>query len=231
MSVILNGTSQYLQSTGTTVTVHPMSWSGWFYFDSLSRFDTLLVIRSSETFVGWDLRKETTNKIQANVYNGSNVYAESTSSVLAGTWVHLGAVYASTSSKKIYVSGTLEDTDTTPDFGVDGAANRIVLGAFVGGGAPLAGRIAQVGIWNLGLSDANMASLAAGALPSAVAAANLQNYYKLVSDGTDTQGNNNLTAVGSPTYGSDPDIFGSPTPSTVPVLLSSHRQRRVSCLF
>jgi hypothetical protein len=230
MAVSLNGTSQYLQSTGTTITGHPLSWSGWFYFNSLSRFDTLLVIRSSSTFVGFDLRKQTSNKVDANIYNGSDIFARSTSDMTAGTWIHIGAVYASTTSRKIYINGTLEATSTT-SAGVDGGANRIVLGAFVGGGGPLSGRIAQVGMWNSALSDANMVSLAGGALPSAIAAANLQNYYKLVSDGTDTQGNNNLTVVGSPTFVSDPEIFTSPTPSTVPVLLSAHRQRRVSCLF
>lgn len=230
MAVQLNGSTQYLQASSPTVSTHPMSWSGWFYFDDVTRNDTCLVIRNNSSFEGWDLRKETAGKAAAVSFNGSNKTALGTTTLVSGTWYHLGCVFASTTSRKIYVNGTLEATETTAAaFGA--TPDRFAIGSFIGGGLPLKGRAAQIGVYNIGLSDANMVSLAGGSLPSAVAAANLQNYYKLVADGTDEQGNLSMTLNGSPTFVSDPQIFLSGSSGTIPAIMASLRQRRVPCLF
>lgn len=101
----------------------------------------------------------------------------------SNVWVHLTGVFASSTSRKIYLDGVPVATNTSAvtvaSFDRITAAMR-VNGSAVGLFCP--GSIAELGVWNVALTDAEVASLGAGARPIRVRPASLKFYSPLAGE-------------------------------------------------
>lgn len=131
--------------------------------------------------------------------NGTD--AVSTLTATAGVWVHMCAVFAATNSRAAYINGGGKGTDAT-NVSPSGI-NSTLVG--VGGGTvqrnnPFTGPVCEVGIWNIALSDADVAMLALGYPPPMVRPDALVAYYPLIgraSPETDAWGKIDLTVTGA----------------------------------
>jgi hypothetical protein len=140
--------------------------------------------------------------------SGTEAAANSTAGYSASTWQHACAVFTSTTSRAAYFNGTNKGTNTTSN-----TVNSLTLGIF--GGAVTttgvrsnnyAGSLAEVGIWNVALTDDEVATLAAGISTSRVCPESLLAWWPLFdSDGdVDYWGQHNASVVSSVSYSQHP---------------------------
>lgn len=113
--------------------------------------------------------------------SGASTVEFATSTLLTGNnWHHVCGVAASSTSRAIFLNGGGKGTDTT---------NRApTLASFSAGvvdaGSPMnsADLLAEVGLWNIALSDAEVAKLAAGMSPLKMHPEALVGYWPLLGD-------------------------------------------------
>jgi len=204
MSVVLNGSTQYLATT-TVYDTYPFSVVGWFKADNLTHNPALASLDKFGSTANAHLIQGLGGaSVRAMTYVSSWAVATTTAGYAAGAWHHFVAVYAAQNDRRIYVDGGNKGTNATAK-ALTGCAN-FLLGARAAASptSHFAGRLAECAVYNIALSDANAASLADGVnSPADVAAANLVYYWPLLEDANDDQGSNNLTAYNSPTFDSN----------------------------
>jgi len=140
----------------------------------------------------------------------AGVSVDSTFNVQLNSWVHLCAVFTSTSSRTIYTNGGNSNTNTTLLSGAN-SSNIISIGATRAlSGTPLGffnGDISEVGIWNTALTAAEIASLAKGMSCDKVRPQSLVFYAPLVRDLIDQKGGLAITNNNSATVANHPRIY------------------------
>lgn len=145
---------------------------------------------------------------------GTNANVNTSTGFTAGAWHHACAVATPTNTvRHVYLDGGGKASTSSNIRNITGAT-RIAIGAqYQAGvyGADTEGKIAHVAIWNIALSDAEVASLAGGANPLAVQAANLVAYWPLTADLVDVVGAVTLTNGGGVTFdGADNPTVDAP---------------------
>jgi hypothetical protein len=110
---------------------------------------------------------------------GAASIVNTTSGYSSGVWHHACGVELASNSRAVYLDGGNKATASATQVpSVD--ALRIH-----GGSSGLIGQVAELGIWNAALTDAEVASLAKGFAPPCIRRASLTGYYPLVRhDGT-----------------------------------------------
>lgn len=106
--------------------------------------------------------------------------AVSTATLATGTWYHICGTFASSTARALFINGGADGTNTTAvtlgTLDTSYVAARNLSGAIVG---YLNGSVAEAGWWNVELTTAEIASLAAGATPRLVRTASLRAYVPL----------------------------------------------------
>ena len=135
--------------------------------------------------------------------SGSSDSAVGPTVLSTGVWQHVAGRKNGNGASNIsvhlngVVNGTGSSVNPIPD-----TANNFRVGADMAGAIGFDGRIAEVALWNVALSDAEIAALATGANPLRVHPNNLAAYYPLWGVGAggepDLSGNGQtLTEVGT----------------------------------
>lgn len=142
-----------------------------------------------------------------SVDNGTPTQAETSSTWNDGYggWAHACGVFASTTSRTVYLNGSGAGTNTTSSaptgftrFQIGARRNSNTTDTFFG-----AGRIADVGVWDVALTDTEIQSLAKGVACSLVRPQNLVFYAPLIRDLLDISKTNlPLTTSGGVTVSS-----------------------------
>ena len=151
------------------------------------------------------------NVILNSIWNsGSNsVLAENLSlspAIAVNEWVHYAGVIQSASNRSLYVRGILQANTTTPD-SVATPFQTFTTGARVGPGAYADSDIAEVGIWSVALTAAEIASLAKGMTCDKIRPQSLVFYTPLVRDLNDQKGGLALTNNNGATVANHPRIY------------------------
>ena len=206
MSAILDGVDQYF-STGNgnpMITTTPFTMACWMYPTDI----TSAGVVTSVTDNGTDIHMlQPTGSIggdpvRAGSYDGSWSVAATSTGYTATTWQHVAGVFTNSTSRAAFLDGGGKGTATGSQ-DPSGMLEFLVGSHKTTGGSYFDGKIAHVAIWDIALSDAEVAQLAAGALPTAIQSGNLVGYWKLIENGTKTTGTRDLTAYNSPTFDSD----------------------------
>lgn len=205
MSVVLNGSSQCLYTlnalTGATFTL-----SAWMKPTNVTSAGIVACsdIKNSTLYKVYGMLNAAGtvggDPLCAQCYDGSTYkYAATTTGYVASTWQHVCGVFTSSSSRAAFLDGGSKGTNSESCVG---NANEFVVGC-QRSQDPLSyfnGKVAQVAIWDIALSDAEVAQLAEGVSPQNIQAAHLTNYWTLATDGTRTVGSYDLSSTGSPTF-------------------------------
>lgn len=181
-------TTNYLLYGGGIIT-QPLTIAAWVNPSSITANQAITGIYytgagSGSVLDGWYLRITSAGLVDGRVGDGSGeTPATSASAVTAGVWSHAAFKVISATSRYAYLNGvagsqsTTSRIPTTPDKTAIGVLIR--QSGSLGAGAT-AMYIAELGFWNVALSDAEIAILANGISPLCVRPGSLVAYYPLV---------------------------------------------------
>lgn len=195
-------TSNYITATPPAVT-SPLTMACWFYPANLTATMNLLNLTDGSgiyyvlAFDGANAYGAGDNKIVAEE-NGSGIAASTIAVDVANTWHHACSVFASGASRAIYLDGRNKSTETTSLTALSTPV-YFNIGAYYSGGSvfgPISGGIAEVGVWNVALTDAEILKLAsAGAKPTDVRPDHLIIYRSLDANESLPRGGKGLSGL------------------------------------
>ena len=210
-----NGSSEYLEIDSAPVTAAPLTIAAWGNVDETWQSGVIASLVDASSGNDWFLVRTKyqsgPGEYTCNVYARSSdglPEVDSTTTFAIGGWHHLCGVFASASSRSAYLDGGAKATitDTITPSGID----RTSIGR-IGDSTPAGyfeGKIAEVGIWNAALTDAEVASLALGVSPLLVRPQSLVFYAPLIRDeDRDIVGGLALTPVNTPSIAAHPRVI------------------------
>ena len=210
-----DASSQHLIHASPVVSSLPLTISAWVKSDTNGQGQYVVDIcdNTNPTSGYIVLYLKNDNTVSAATYP-SYREATTTNSWSAGTLHHVAGVFATTRSRAVYIDGGGKGTDTA--LSTPASLEVTVIGAGYWAGAiagKFSGSIAEVGIWNVVLTDAEVATLATGVSPRSVRPESLVFYAPLWRDeDEDFVGGLSLTAVNTPTVAAHPRVFYLATP-------------------
>lgn len=148
------------------------------------------------------------NTLGMQTYTASAVAAGvTTATASTGVWNHAAGVVASTGSRTAYLNGTAGTANTT------GISNPTLTATSIAArkNSTVAGystiEIADVGIWNVELTSAEITSLSKGMSCQHIRPQSLVFYAPLIRELIDPKGGKTLTNVNSTTVSAHPRIY------------------------
>jgi hypothetical protein len=203
-----DGSTQSLSGTAP-IASPPITLAAWFFPTDLTRNQAIVTLLDPVTDHAHFLilRGAVTGDPLAATSNqqpSTAVQALSSGSVTSGTWQHGAAVFASASSRSVYLNGVgATNSDNATTTGI----TTLRIGIFSISPGAFAGRIAEVGIWSAALSADEVASLARGLSPLLVRPSALVFYAPLWRAIADYRAALSLTDNGSTTLADHPRIY------------------------
>lgn len=186
MSLTFNGNiANRLTRASAWVSGTPLTMGCMLYIIAAGAANHLIAGISSNTTTSnnnfYFLYEYSTGKIGAGAMAGGSFQASATTTTLAvGTWGHACSVWASPTSRSSYLNGGGKNTvvtSLTPASLAQSHFGAHYRDATNDWNQPLNGYIAEFGVWNVALSDAEVASLAAVKCPLLVRRDALIAYY------------------------------------------------------
>lgn len=217
MAYDFNGSTQYLRLSSAPVTVAPLTIAAWGQVDvstngeytlcSIDDFDYNVGGNSQEFTIEFGADAGSINPIAMAGSAGTNGFAIGATSLSTGTWYHFAGVFASSTSRTIYLNGSSDGSDTTSvtptnvsDVGIGTTFKASAGSKFMNG------KVGEIGIWNVALTVAEIGSLADGASPLFVRPQSLVFYAPVVRNLTNYKGAV-LTNTGSSAVFAHPRII------------------------
>lgn len=199
----VSGSSQYLNKLTALVTAAPLTMHAWVYPQFTSGVNTVCCM-GNVTLDAFYLYlfngNVSANTSQTTGANGSVAIPPP----IRNRWLAVGGVWASSTSRQAFCDGGGGVIDTTSKVPV--APTETLIGARKTGVSRdgfFTGLIAEIAVWNVSLSSAEMAALRTGLDPSTVRGGSLVDYWRLDASTDDQTGykGNVMTNVGSTRYG------------------------------
>lgn len=129
------------------------------------------------------------------------VSATTTTTCTLNTWNHAAGVFTTANSRTAYLNGGGKNTDTTTG-GIQTLFNRINFGARVrqsttpDASTYYNGKLAEIGIWDVALTDAEILTLASGVKPTSVRPQSLVSYIPIIRTVIDHIDDSTITQSG-----------------------------------
>ncbi len=205
----VRASSQYLEIAGRTpVIAAPLTMACWIYTDDVTV--NQIVMSTSRAADNQRFNLQVAGSVGGDPIRwivadtGTEIAATSTG-VTVNTWHHACGVEVSSTDHSAFIDGGSKVTatdDRTPNGQADFSIGR--FGGLTAGGN-MSGRIAEPTVWNIALSDLEVALLAAGVHPFKIRPQNIVAYFPLVHDDLDRSETNlatrfHLTPFNSPTF-------------------------------
>jgi hypothetical protein len=206
MAYEFNATNQYLE-VATAVANRPCTMAAWGYLDTTTGIRDIVSVSSKTTT---SVLRLNVNFGQYRIADQGNVNAVANGAIVsAGSWNHYAGVFASGSSRTPYTNGVAGAENTTSVAAITPTVTSI--GAwFERTSNPIQffdGQIAEVGIWNVALTAAEVASLAKGMTCDKVRPQSLVFYAPLVRDLIDAKGGRVITNNNGATVANHPRVY------------------------
>jgi hypothetical protein len=210
MAYLFNGTTQYLSTASAPSSGTPMTIACWAKQTSAGVGGPFVAAgvnggthRNQLGLIGGGANTTLVAAVGAATF----VTVQSTLAVSNNTWNHHAGVFASATSRTAYVNGGNSATNTT-NIGSQNAADTVTVGARWATTLQYKqADIAEVGIWNVALTAAEIASLARGMTCDKVRPQNLVFYAPLVRDLIDAKGGLTITNNNSATVANHPRVY------------------------
>ncbi len=206
MAYSFNGTNQYFSTvTDNLFADLPITMACWFITSNNTTNQGLLNICDNTTG-GQGIRLNTQGAVAGDPIRilsvgTAAVAVDTTTGFSINTWTHACGVFASSTSRTVYINGGSSATNTTNSSGT--GENRLFQGVVRAASAftnYFTGSLAEVGVWNAALTADEVLSLARGMSPSLIRPQSLTIYAPLVRDLIDRKSgliitNNNTATV------------------------------------
>jgi hypothetical protein len=186
MSRLFDDASSQFLSASAPVTAMPLSMACWFYSDSIALTQTLMNIGDSTAASNRQRFKMAAagavagDPIRGFICTGAaQTSFDTTAGYTANAWHHACTVFTSNVSRAVYLNGanktsnTADRTPGTPDVVSIGRTSSSASDDYT------SGRIADAAVWNIALSDDDVAALADGLSPLLVRPDGLVAYWPI----------------------------------------------------
>lgn len=214
MAIVLNGSSQYAYMSTSPVTATPLVFGCWVNLATTASAQCIMNIAGGSFMYFLIGHSSFLGKWYIAARNGgSEFYAASTATPSTGTWTHVLGYFDSSTWRGLYINGVQDGTNTTS---AAPTLTKLGIGVRVDGAIPsgfpsyLNGSIAEVGVWDSGLTTDEIASLGKGVSPKHVRPQNLQVYVPFINSttGAVNETGDAVTVAGSPSSATDhPRIY------------------------
>lgn len=188
-----DGTDDYIEATSAVVTGVPLTLACWFNPDNVTANLAPLTVSAN---TGTELHRIQLagalagDSVRAqSAGGGTTVQGLSATGYSASTWQHAAARFSANNNRRAYlngVGGTANTSSVTPT-----GLNRTNIGCSWAAGVRatfMAGLVAECGIWDVALDDAEIEALAKGVRCSLVRPQNLVFYAPIVREAIDHKG-------------------------------------------
>lgn len=209
----IDGSEEYLEAAGAPVTEWPISVSIWFNGDDVSRNTTMFEIVDASSTNQWcRLMCNTSDGVlRWNPRGGTNRNVYTTNAASDGVWHHGFGVTTDDTDHLVILDGdTANEGTSTDDTSFPTGIDVIGVGR-IGDSSDQHywdGMLAECGVWDVALTRAEGAVLAAGYSPLLIRPGNLVFYLPMVRDeDNDIVGGLSMTAGGTPTVDIHPRII------------------------
>ena len=217
MAYDFNGTNQYLNTGSSPVTNGPLTISCWVNLDNTAAnrsFVTLNDANGQERF-SLSVNQALARSVQfAYVTSAGSValVANTNAAPSAGIWYHASATVSGTGAGTtfaVYENGIIGAISETGTITVANNIDSVIIGSRYATslGLFMDGKIAEVGIWNVALTAAEIASLAKGMTCDKVRPQSLVFYAPLVRDLVDQKGGLAISNNNSATVAAHPRVY------------------------
>lgn len=207
MARTFSGTSQYLSKSSDISGGYPCSFAAWINVANITGSKGIFGINLLTGANGPCLYTAGATII-ADI--GGVGAATTVATISAGTWFHVGGVFASLTSRSVYLSGGNKVSNATSlSWGSPTAS--LIGDVYQSGHFPMNGAMAWAGIWKAILSDADLVCLAAGAHPTLVQRGTLIACLDMTGGNSpepDMFSATGWTLTGAPTSSANPRIYG-----------------------
>ena len=250
MSRTFGTTSDYLEIGSALVTTYPFTVACWFYSTNNTALQNLFAICDSALNTNQQWRLQLRGDVAGDPLRvisrtTSQVNADTTIGYSLNTWQHACGVFASATDRRVFLDGGNKGTNTTSNTPTGLNKTSIGLVRDSTPDSPMIGRIAEVVVWNIALSDAIVAMLAQRVHPYRIYPANIIAYWPIFGNSSPevdlSGGGLNLTVVGttlsdhppvSPLFGFDMGWMGAYSVVaggglSIPVAMKHYRDMRV----
>jgi len=199
--------SQHLSTAAAPANGHPMTLAVWSITNTTAPIANRLFAVSASNGDRHQLARNG-NQIQCNSIGTSGAgTASANGKIVANTWFHLCGTFISSTSRKLFFNGAEEATNAT-NCGSQATFDRVLMGA---AGSPLSlyyqGTLAECGVWNVELTQPEIASLAKGMTCDKVRPQSLVFYAPLVRDLVDAKGGLTITNNNTATVANHPRVY------------------------
>jgi len=211
--------TQNLISTTTPIPsqTYPVSMSAWVKSDSLTLNQVAVSLGDSSApdDISLMLRGNTAGDyVRASTWDGAAGYfAATTAAYSINVWQHICGTFTNGGEYACYLNGG--NKGTYSDVAAEPTWDRVSIGCH-GDNSPgnyMSGLIAETAIWNVSLTDAEVAILSTGISPLTIRPGNLVFYVPLVRDNDEDIINGiSLSPVNSPTISDHAPIYYPFTP-------------------
>ena len=200
--------TQYL-STTNPVSAAPLTIACWSWVNNISGTKALVALNQNASSNNRFVLSMNGSSLTYSVAGGSTAAtAIATGTQAANTWFHACAVEVAVNNRFCYRNGANAGQNTftrTPtSINALNIGNNIVSNANT---QLLAGRIAEVGIWNVALTVDEIASLAQGMTCDKIRPQSLVFYAPLVRNLTDPKGGLTITNNNGATVATHPRVY------------------------
>lgn len=209
----VSASSQYLNNATFSLSADPITIAALFNSSVLSQSQIICSIVDKD--VG-DQRLflylvSASDAVAISINNGAgSAGAVATSSYSQNTWHHACGIWTSSTSRAVYMDGGSKNTNTvsvTFPTGIDTASIGMLRDSSPS--SPFNGMLAEVSIWNIDLTDAEVTILALGYSPLLVRPQNLITYWPIIgrtSPEIDIVGGFDLTLNNAPAVAEHPRV-------------------------
>jgi hypothetical protein len=209
MAYQFNGSNQYLSTTSAPISEVPCTLACWFNVPNVNIGATTIFDVNANAANSQFILYYWNNTLRIASINNAGTSADASLSIsgLSNTWVHAAGVFSSNTNRVAYVNGsggTANTASNTPS-----GLNTVRIGTryFRGLGAYFPGIMAEVGVWNVALTAAEIASLAKGMTCDKIRPQNLVFYAPLIRDLVDAKGGLTITNNNGTTVANHPRVY------------------------
>ena len=205
-----DATPDFLQADIAVIGAAPMTVCAWIRLDDLSSNQVLWWCGDKDDpLQAFTLQFDDINLIEWRTIDGGGSRASTSTGVTIDTWHHVAGAEISTTSRSAWIDGGSKGTDGSTES--PSGADRTAIG-MARDSTPsreTSGNIAHVAVWDVVLSDSEIATLAEGISPLRVRRGSLIAYWPVNgvhSPEIDIVGGLSLTINGTPSQDFEPPI-------------------------
>lgn len=195
--------------TSSVFSAYPLTVAGWVKTSDISSSSNTVFTMAAGGSNDWFTMGLSSGRLSvaSRANSGATGAALTTTATTDNTWTHFCGIWESATSRTAFINGADKTTDTTNVPVNFGALSETQFGGFRSTTAMTAGVLAECGIWNVALTDAEVATLAKGFGCHHVRCASLVHHVPLIRSNNVLRGN--MTVAAGLAVDTHPPIIGA----------------------